>query len=350
MIPRPRRRWAWRARSSRSTPTESGLASPWPAFRPNPSRSPPEKSATVETAGTLPNPKLWSPNSPHRYVAVTTLVQNGNVVDSYETPFGVRSVKYDPDQGLSINGEHFKLNGVCDHHDLGALGTAVNVRALERQLQLLREMGCNALRTSHNPPAPELLDLADRMGFMVLDEMFDTWGQTKSGNDYGGNNLFNKWHEQDARALIRRDRNHPSVVMWSIGNEIAEQGQGRNSANGKELSAIAHSEDPTRYVTAACSDANAMNNGFSTLLDAMGFNYKPDNYIPFHQKYPKQFFFSTETASTISSRGEYFFPVVGPGFGTVNRGAGGGRRGGGGGAGGCAAAGVPDIISFSPLN
>jgi len=283
------------------------------------------KSATVETKGTVANAKLWSPTTPNRYVAVTTVTQNGAVVDTYETFFGIRTIKYDPDRGLFINGEHYKLNGVCDHHDLGALGTAVNLRALQRQLQMLREMGCNAIRTSHNPPAPELLDFADQMGFMVLDEMFDTWGRTKSDNDYGGGNLFNMWHEQDARALIRRDRNHPSVVMWSIGNEIAEQGQGANSANGKALSAIAHSEDPTRFISAACNDPNAMYNGFNKLLDAMGFNYKPDNYIPFHQKFPKQFFFATETASTISSRGEYFFPVVRPGFGAVSNGPRGGR-------------------------
>ncbi len=290
-------------------------------------------SANVEASCNIANPRLWSPDAPNRYVAVTSVSQNGAVVDAYETRFGIRKITYDPNQGLFVNGKHYKLNGVCDHHDLGALGTAVNTRALQRQLQMLRDMGCNALRTSHNPPAPELLEFADQMGFLVLDEMFDTWGQTKTPNDYGGGNLFNMWHEQDARTLLRRDRNHPSIVMWSIGNEIAEQGQGANSPNAKDLAAIVHQEDKTRPVTAACSDANAMTNGFSTLLDAMGFNYKPDNYIPFHQKYPTQFFFATETASTISSRGEYFFPVVGPGFGTVN----GGGRGRGGAAPGATA-------------
>lgn len=284
------------------------------------------KSATVETHGTVAPAKLWSPNAPNRYVAVTTVRQNDAVVDTYETPFGIRKITYDPDQGLFVNGEHYKLNGTCNHHDLGALGTALNVRALQRQLQMLRDMGCNALRTSHNPPAPELLEFADQMGFLVLDEMFDTWGRNKTPNDYGGGNLFNMWHEQDARAQIRRDRNHPSVVMWSIGNEIAEQSQGAKSANGKALSEIAHSEDPTRFISAACNNANSMNNGFNTLLDAMGFNYKPDNYIPFHEKFPKQFFFATESASTISSRGEYFFPVIGPGFGAISYGSKGGQR------------------------
>lgn len=282
------------------------------------------EKATTSQSIQLPNPKLWSPKSPTLYDAVTTLSQNGKVVDTYETRFGIRTIKYDPNAGLFVNGEHFKLNGVCDHHDMGALGTAVNFRALQRQLEILRDMGCNAIRTSHNPPAPELLDLADQMGFMVLDEAFDTWMQNKRGNDYGGGNLFNVWHEQDLRALIRRDRNHPSIVMWSIGNEIAEQSQGANSAIAKELAAIVHSEDPTRPVTAACSDGRAMDNGFSTILDAMGFNYKPDNYVRFHQRFTNQFFFATETSSTISSRGEYFFPVTGSPFGVVNgRGRGG---------------------------
>ena len=137
-----------------------------------------EKTTTSQTLQ-VPNPKLWSPKTPVLYAALTTLTQDGKVVDSYETRFGIRTIKYDPNAGLFVNGEHFKLNGVCDHHDLGALGTAVNVRALQRQLEMLRDMGCNAIRTSHNPPAPELLDLADQMGFMVMDEAFDTWGQNK---------------------------------------------------------------------------------------------------------------------------------------------------------------------------
>ena len=284
-----------------------------------------ERVTTSQTVR-VPNPKLWSPRAPSLYAAITTLSQGGNVVDSYETRFGIRTVKYDPNAGLFINGEHFKLNGVCDHHDLGALGTAVNFRALQRQLEMLHDMGCNAIRTSHNPPAPELLELADQNGFMVMDEAFDTWGQTKTPNDYGGGNLFNIWHEQDMRALVRRDRNHPCIVLWSIGNEIAEQNQGSNSVIAKELAGIVRLEDPTRPVTAACNNTAAGYNGFQKLLDAMGFNYKPDNYIRFHDRYPNEFFFSSESASTISSRGEYFFPVVGPGFGAVN---GGGRGRGG---------------------
>jgi beta-galactosidase len=275
------------------------------------------KTTTSQTVQ-VPNPKLWSPKTPVLYAALTTLTEEGKVMDTYETHFGIRTIKYDPGAGLFVNGEHFKLNGVCDHHDLGALGTAINVRALQRQLGMLHDMGCNALRTSHNPPAPELLEFADQLGFLVLDEAFDTWGQNKRPNDYGGGNLFHVWHEQDLRALVRRDRNHPSVALWSIGNEIAEQNQGSNSVIAKELAGIVHSEDPTRPITAACNDFNAMENGFSTLLDAMGFNYKPDNYQRFHQLYPREFFFATESASTISSRGEYFFPVTSAPFGKVN--------------------------------
>jgi beta-galactosidase len=274
-------------------------------------------SAAVDIQGTVANPKLWSPTTPNRYVAVTTVSQNGTVLDTYETPFGIRTLKHDPNAGLLVNGEHVRINGVCDHHDLGALGAAVNVRALQRQLEILHDMGCNAIRTSHNPPAPELMELADRMGFMVMDELFDTWGSTKTPNDYGGRNLFNAWHEQDSRMLVRRDRNHPSVILWSVGNEISEQGQGSSSAIAKELCDIVHSEDPTRPTTAACSNAAAMINGFNTLLDAMGFNYKPDNYLRFHTQTPNQFFYSSESASERSSRGEYFIlPAQGPGADT----------------------------------
>jgi beta-galactosidase len=282
-------------------------------------------SADVEASCTVANPQLWSPDAPNRYVAMTSVSQNGALVDTYETKFGIRTITYDPNQGLFVNGKHYKLNGVCDHHDFGALGTAVNTRALQRQLQMLRDMGCNALRCSHNPPAPEFLEFADQMGFLVIDEMFDTWGQNKTPNDYGGGNLFNIWHEQDARMLLRRDRNHPSIIMWSIGNEIAEQSQGANSANAKALSSIVHEEDKTRPVSAACNNANSMTNGFSTLLDAMGFNYKPDNYVPFHQNYPTQFFFATESSSTISTRGEYDFPVAASDFGMIYNINGGGR-------------------------
>ena len=156
------------------------------------------------------------------------MTRNGTVVDTYETRFGIRSFRYDADGGFIINGERVDFRGVCMHHDLGALGAAVNDRALERQLDTLLEMGVNAIRTSHNPPAPELLEMADAKGLLVMDEAFDIWQMQKRPLDY--HLLFDDWHEQDLRMMLRRDRNHPSVVMWSIGNEVGEQSKGEDGA------------------------------------------------------------------------------------------------------------------------
>jgi beta-galactosidase len=277
------------------------------------------QSGQAEKDGIVRNPKLWGPaprQKPNRYVAVTQVLQNGQIVDEYETPFGIRSLKFDPNEGFFVNGEHVKLNGVCDHHDLGALGSAVNYRALQRQLEMLAEMGTNAIRTSHNPPAPELLDLADTMGFLVMDETFDCWIRGKTPNDYS--RLFADWHEQDSRMLVRRDRNHPSVIMWSIGNEVGEQGQGTaGAAVAQELNDIMHEEDPTRPTTAAMNSARA-ESPFPAAIDSAGLNYQgagrqgtPPQYPVFHQNFPGKFVFGSETASTISSRGEYVFPVAG---------------------------------------
>ena len=287
-------------------------------------RIPPRSSATIEGQGSIANPKLWGPvpqQRPNRYVAITTLQSGNKVVDTYETVFGIRSLKFDPDEGFFINGEHIKLNGVCDHHDLGALGSALNYRALQRQLEMLAEMGANAIRTSHNPPAPELLDLADKMGLMVMDETFDCWVRGKTPNDYS--RIFGEWHEQDTRMLVHRDRNHPSVIMWSIGNEVGEQGQGEaGAAVAKELSEIVRQEDPTRPTTSAMNMARA-DSPFPAMIDTAGLNYQgagirnaPPQYPVFHQNFPKKFVFGSETASTISSRGEYFFPVA-AGLGAV---------------------------------
>jgi len=286
-------------------------------------------NGTTENKVTVSNPRLWSPKTPDRYVAVTTVRQGTTVMDSYETPFGIRTVKYEPNQGLLINGEHYKINGVCDHHDLGALGSAVNFRALQRQLQILKDMGCNAIRTSHNPPTPELLDLADQMGLMVMDETFDTWRRTKTPNDYG--RIFAMWHEQDTRMLVRRDRNHPSVILWSVGNEVGEQGQGQDGANAAiELRKFVHEEDPTRPVTTAMNSAPA-GSPFAAAMDVLGLNYRGSKlpnpqYANFHQSFPDEFIYGSETASTISSRGEYTFPVA-PGYGVISGGSR-GRAGG----------------------
>ena len=266
------------------------------------------QSQAAESQVTLKNPRLWSLTTPQRYVLATTIEQNGKPVDHYETPFGVRTIEFTGTNGFLLNGQRVPLDGVCDHADLGALGTVVNVRGLERQIEILKEMGCNAIRTSHNPPAPELLDLCDRMGMLVMDESFDCWKRSKTPNDY--HLLFSDWHEKDWRAELRRDRNHPSIILWSIGNEINEQGRPEGPQMAAELTRIAHEEDPTRPTTAACNNIQSGYNGFGTNLDVFGYNYKPGEYGKFRAANPNQPLFGSETASCISSRGEYFFPVT----------------------------------------
>jgi beta-galactosidase len=253
-------------------------------------------------------PKLWTIEQPRLYVAVTTVTKEGRDVDSYETTFGIRTVRFDADRGFFLNGEPVEIKGVCNHHDLGSLGAALNVRALERQLQIMKEMGVNAIRTSHNPPAPELLELCDRMGFLVMDEAFDCWRRGKKKNDY--HLLFDDWHEKDWRSQLRRDRNHPSVILWSTGNEIGEQRTPDGWKVSEELRRIAHEEDPTRPAGAGCNQTEAGYNGFQKTLDVFGYNYKPTEYGKFHQANPTIPLMGSETASTVSSRGEYFFPVV----------------------------------------
>jgi beta-galactosidase len=278
----------------------------------------PGKSIVAEGIVTLTKPKLWGPpptQKPNRYVAVTTVSQDGKVVDAYETPFGIRTLKFDPNEGVFVNGERVELKGVCDHHDLGALGTALNYRALQRQLEMLQEMGCNAIRTSHNPPAPELLELTDRMGILVMDESFDVWVRQKTPLDF--HLIFPDWHEQDLRAHLRRDRDHPSVIMWSIGNEVGEQFTGESGAAvAKELGAIVHEEDPTRPATTAMNWSQAKH-PLPATVDIIGLNYQgagvrtaPGQYPAFHEKFPDKLIYSSESASALSSRGEYIFPVT----------------------------------------
>jgi beta-galactosidase len=267
----------------------------------------PGKQAMVAQNFTIKNQKLWSLKTPQRYVAVTTVTQDGNVVDRYETPFGVRQIQFTTDRGFLLNGERVPLNGVCDHHDLGALGAAVNYRALERQLLILHEMGCNAIRTSHNPPTPELLEIADRIGLVIMDEAFDCWARQKRPGDY--HLVFNDWHEKDLRALIRRDRNHPSVVLWSIGNEIPEQGSPEGWKLAAHLAGIVREEDRTRPITSAFNNPDSGYNGFQTAVDVVGFNYRGGEYAKFRQADAQQAVFGSETSSCVSSRGEYKFPV-----------------------------------------
>jgi beta-galactosidase len=255
----------------------------------------------------LKNPRLWSIDNPQRYVVVTTVEQDGKAVDRCETPFGIRTVQFTADNGFLLNGKRVSLQGVCNHHDLGALGAAINVRALARQVELLKQAGCNAIRTSHNPPAPELLDACDRLGMVVMDESFDCWKQGKNRNDYS--QLFDDWHEADLRALVRRDRNHPCVVLWSIGNEVPDQITPEGPQLAVKLRRIVQSDDPTRLVTSGCDRIPAGYNGFQQGVDVFGYNYKPFEYGKFHAANPTQPLYGSETASTISSRGEYFFPV-----------------------------------------
>lgn len=265
-------------------------------------------SETNDTQAMLNNPQLWNLKTPERYLLATTIEQNGKQVDRYETPFGIRTIEFTATNGFLLNGERVPLNGVCDHADLGALGSIVNARGLERQIEILKEMGCNAIRTSHNPPAPELLDLCDRLGVLVMDESFDCWKRAKTPNDY--HLLFTDWHEKDWRAELQRDRNHPSIILWSIGNEINEQGRPEGPGMAAELTRIAHEEDPTRPTTAACNNIQSGYNGYGTNLDVFGYNYKPGEYGKFRAANPNQPLFGSETASCISSRGEYFFPVT----------------------------------------
>ena len=290
----------------------------------------PGEHALAEGGTTMLNPKLWGPpptQQPNRYLAVTTVLQDSQILDVYETPFGIRSLKFDPNQGVLVNGERIELKGVCNHHDLGALGSAFNYRAAQRQLELLQEMGCNALRTSHNPPAPELLELTDRMGFLVMDESFDVWVREKTPLDF--HLIFSDWHEQDLRAHLRRDRNHPSVVMWSIGNEVSEQYTGASGAAlAKELCDIVHDEDPTRPTTTAMNWAQPTN-PLPATVDIIGLNYQgagirniPGKYPAFHEKFPDKLIVGSETASALSSRGEYIFPVTNGNSAPVSRGSG----------------------------
>ncbi len=267
----------------------------------------PGAATSADVTMKLAKPQLWSIGKPALYTAVTLVQQDGKVVDRQETTFGVRTVEFTADDGFHLNGKRVPLQGVCLHHDLGAIGAAFNTRAAERQLQIMKEMGVNAIRCSHNPPAPELLDLCDRMGFVVIDEFTDTWTYPKKKNGYA--RLFADWSESDLRAMVRRDRNHPSIVMWSIGNEIGEQADPKKHHIATELTAMVHAEDATRKTTAGCDRPKAGYNGFQKTVDVFGFNYKPHEYANFHKANPGQPLYGSETSSCISSRGEYAFPV-----------------------------------------
>jgi beta-galactosidase len=285
------------------------------------------------------NPQLWSFDSPNLYKVITEIKMNGKAVDAYETPLGIRSFSFDAKRGFLLNGKPQKILGVCNHHDLGCLGAAINTRAIERQLEILKEMGCNAIRTSHNPPAPEFLALCDQMGFFVMDEAFDMWRKRKSPFDYSSD--FNTWYERDLTDQIVRDRNHPSVFMWSIGNEVLEQwtdakadtldlqqanlllnlkrnidpeeakkeGTTVNMIITRRLAEIVRSQDTTRPITAGCNESRPQNQLFrANTLDVIGFNYheRDANKVP--ERFPGMPFVFTETTSALMTRGYYRMP------------------------------------------
>jgi len=298
-----------------------------------------EGKSTTDQVQTLsmPNPTLWTIDHPAIYTVKTTVEMDHKIVDTYTSTFGVRTFSFDARTGFSLNGKNMKLNGVCNHHDLGCLGAALNEAALHRQLKILKEMGCNAIRCTHNPPAPELLAMCDSMGFIVMDEAFDMWHRKKTTYDYG--NYFDHWYRQDLTNLVLRDRNHPCVMLWSIGNEIPEQ---RNNGNDtisleeaknvlrmtddevqqvqqnkirisalmtRKLAEIVKNLDATRPVTAACDEPSTWNNLFqSDALDLIGFNYHNKEVLEAPQNFPGKPFFISESVSAFETRGYYKMP------------------------------------------
>jgi beta-galactosidase len=258
-------------------------------------------------------PALWSPESPSLYTAESKLYGGTELCDEYTTRFGIRSIEVIPGKGFFLNGQPTKFRGVCNHHDLGPLGAAINVAALRRQVSLLKEMGCNAIRTSHNMPAPELVSLCDEMGMMLMCETFDEWQTPKMANGY--HKVFDEWADRDITNLVRQFRNNPSVVMWCIGNEVPDQwdnnlGEGHAAKLARQLQDIFHREDPTRPVTQGMDQwQSAVYNGVAATMDIPGFNYRSHRYAENHAHLPQDIILGSETASTVSSRGVYRFPV-----------------------------------------
>ena len=262
----------------------------------------------IDSTLTVAQPALWDIEHPHLYTLVSEVRGGTQVLDRYETPFGIRSIAFDKQKGFLLNGRAVKLQGVCDHHDLGALGAAVNRRAIERQLQILKGAGVNALRTSHNPPAPEVLEFCDRLGIVVMDEIFDMWRRPKVQNGYS--KYYDEWSERDVRDFVRRDRNHPSVIMWSIGNEIPEQSSPTGWEEAKRLTGLFHEEDPTRPTTSAFNSVEAaIKNRLAENVDIPGFNYRPWMYAQILKDHPDWIIVGAETASCVSSRGVFHLPI-----------------------------------------
>ncbi|MBR5062984.1 MAG: DUF4982 domain-containing protein [Prevotella sp.] len=297
-----------------------------------------KSSKNVAQVLKVKKPVRWSVENPYLYRVKTEIIVNGQTVDDVVTTTGFRSFSFDAQTGFSLNGKSMKLNGVCNHHDLGCLGAALHDDALHRQLVMLKEMGCNAIRCSHNPPAPELLNMCDSMGFIVMDESFDMWRRKKTKNDYA--RFFVEWHERDLADMLLRDRNHPSILMWSIGNEVLEQWssaeadtltleqanlilnaghdastlakEGEMSVNSlltKHLAEIVRRYDSTRPITAGCNEPNPNNHLFkSNALDIIGFNYHHQWIKDVPKNFPNKPFIMTESVSALQSRGYYRMP------------------------------------------
>ncbi|MFR9650999.1 MAG: glycoside hydrolase family 2 TIM barrel-domain containing protein [Rikenellaceae bacterium] len=256
----------------------------------------------------VPTPKIWDIETPNMYTMTTKITINGELVDTDVTPFGIRSIEFNT-EGFYLNGRKVRLNGVCLHHDNGPLGSAQYDRADERKLQIMKDMGVNAIRTSHNPPSPEFLHICDRLGLVVLDEIFDGWKMNKTENDYGL--FFDEWSERDVTDIIRRDRNHPSVIMWSVGNEILEQSKKEDGwRDAKRLDRIVRNADPTRPSTIGFNNyRNPYDNNMAQQVDVVGVNYKPLHYGELRELYPQMILYGSETSSCTSSRGVYHLPI-----------------------------------------
>ena len=256
----------------------------------------------------VPNPELWGVETPVLYTANMKLYEGNKLKDEQNIRFGIRSVVYERGKGLVLNGKVTKFKGVCLHHDLGPLGAAVNKAALKRQLTILKDMGCNAIRSSHNMPSHEQLELCDEMGFLFLAESFDEWARPKVKNGY--NRFFDDWAEKDVVNLVHATRNHPCIVMWSAGNEVPDQWGNEGLKRAVWLQNLFHREDPTRPVTMGMDQVvNTLKNGFGAIWDIPGLNYRLPLYQEAYDRFPQGFILGSETASTISSRGIYKFPV-----------------------------------------
>lgn len=266
------------------------------------------ESRTLTQQLVLAQPQLWSPGSPALYTLTTKLTAGETELDRTETPFGVRRLEWKK-EGFFLNGERIMLNGVCEHHDFGGLGAAFHAQAYERKIRKLKEMGCNAIRMTHNPPAPEVLDLCDRYGMLVVDELFDIWQAQKYDRTNGYSVDWAQWWRKDVSNFVRRDRNHPCIILWTGGNEVSECATPEGVAVSAALRQEFRRYDTTRPYSVACHTHAVATNGFARTLDVVGFNYRPWFYKTFREQHPNTPFFGSETSSCLGTRDNYIFPL-----------------------------------------